>query len=537
MTPERAAEIVALLNQHPNLIWNNRLGGTYKGDTETPEQYIPAQGFPGRDWESCMTMNDTWGYKSYDTNFKSTETLLRNLIDIASKGGNYLLNIGPDSNGVVPPPRPSVCADGPVARVNGEAIYNTKPTLFGAEAGAFSPHRERQQGQPQVHPAWNWRSTTGPNKIYIEIFTWPTGSFHLDKLPRKVTSAYLLADPATSPSSPTSTTARPPWSTPCSASPAPSAPTKPSPSASWTRTTSKRERGITILAKNTAIHYHDNKINIVDTPGHADFGGEVERALKMVDGVVLLVDASEGPLPQTRYVLSKALEAKLTPIVVINKIDRPDARPQEVLNEVYDLFIDLDADESVLDFPVIYTNGKAGTATMDLAVPGTDLQPLFEQIFKTIPAPGDRRRPLQMLVTNLDYSDYLGRLAIARVFNGTLKTGRKSIRRPKIDGTLLPVKVTKLFTFNGLKRTDTTETTVGDIVAIAGIPGITIGESFCALENPKPLPPIITIDEPTIAIHFSSTTGPSPAAKASSSPRATSRTASTRSCSPTSRSA
>ena len=251
----------------------------------------------------------------------------------------------------------------------------------------------------------------------------------------------------------------------------------------------EKERGITILAKNTAIHYKDSKINIVDTPGHADFGGEVERALKMVDGVVLLVDASEGPLPQTRYVLSKALEAKLTPIVVVNKIDRPDARPQEVLNEVYDLFIDLDADESVLEFPVIYTNGKAGTATMDLNVPGTDLQPLFELIFKTIPAaPGTADGDLQVLVTNLDYSDYLGRLAIARVFNGTLKIGQE-VNLSKTDGTLTPVKVTKLFTFNGLKREDTTETTVGDIVAIAGIPGI-------------------TIDEPTIAINFSVNNSP-----------------------------
>src|SRR5271154_4618727 len=269
----------------------------------------------------------------------------------------------------------------------------------------------------------------------------------------------------------------------------------------------EKERGITILAKNTALYYHDNKINIVDTPGHADFGGEVERALKMVDGVVLLVDASEGPLPQTRYVLSKALEAGLTPMVVINKIDRPDARPQEVLNEVYDLFIDLDADESVLDFPVIYTNGKAGTATMDLAQPGTDLQPLFELIFQTIPAaPGTADGDLQVLVTNLDYSDYLGRLAIARVFNGTLKTGQE-INLSRIDGTLQTVKITKLFTFDGLKRIDTDETTVGDIVAIAGIPGITIGESFCALEDPKPLP-LIKIDEPTIAIQFSVNNGP-----------------------------
>src|SRR6201994_4354047 len=269
----------------------------------------------------------------------------------------------------------------------------------------------------------------------------------------------------------------------------------------------EKERGITILAKNTAIHYKDSKINIVDTPGHADFGGEVERALKMVDGVVLLVDASEGPLPQTRYVLSKALEAKLTPILVINKIDRPDARAQEVLNEVYDLFIDLDADESMLEFPVIYTNGKAGTATMDLAKPGTDLQPLFELIINTIPvAKGDPDGPLQILVTNLDYSDYLGRLAIARVFNGTLKTGQE-VAVSKRSGALETVKITKLFSFDGLKRTDISETTLGDIVAIAGVPGITIGESFTDLENPQPLP-IIKIDEPTIAINFSVNNGP-----------------------------
>lgn len=269
----------------------------------------------------------------------------------------------------------------------------------------------------------------------------------------------------------------------------------------------EKERGITILAKNTAIHYKDSKINIVDTPGHADFGGEVERALKMVDGVVLLVDASEGPLPQTRYVLSKALEAKLTPILVINKIDRPDARPQEVVNEVYDLFIDLDADESVLEFPIIYTNGKAGTATMELATPGTDLQPLFELIEKTIaPAKGDPEGSLQILVTNLDYSDYLGRLAIARVFNGTLKTGQE-VAVSKVNGSMENVKITKLFSFDGLKRTDITETTIGDIVAIAGVPGITIGESFTSVENPQPLP-LIKIDEPTIAINFSVNNSP-----------------------------
>jgi GTP-binding protein len=189
----------------------------------------------------------------------------------------------------------------------------------------------------------------------------------------------------------------------------------------------ERERGITILAKNTAIVFEGGKINIVDTPGHADFGGEVERALKMVDGVMLLVDAAEGPLPQTRYVLAKALEAKLKPIVVINKVDRPDARPQEVLDEIYDLFIDLDAEESQLDFPVLYAVAKAGTASTDMAVPGTDLQPLFESIVSTIPAAtGDADASLQILVTNLDYSDYFGRIAICRVFQGTLHAGSPS---------------------------------------------------------------------------------------------------------------
>jgi GTP-binding protein len=269
----------------------------------------------------------------------------------------------------------------------------------------------------------------------------------------------------------------------------------------------ERERGITILAKNTAIQFHDTKINIVDTPGHADFGGEVERALKMVDGVMLLVDASEGPLPQTRYVLSKALEAKLPPILVINKIDRPDARPQEVLDEVYDLFIDLDAAEDQLDFPVLYTNAKLGTASTSMTEPGENLQPLFETILSTIPpASGDPDGPLQILVTNLDYSDYLGRLAIARVFNGTLRHGEE-VNISKRDGSLLKTKITKLFTFNGLKRTDTEVTQVGDIVAIAGVTGITIGETITSLENPAPLP-LIVIDEPTIAMQFSVNNSP-----------------------------
>jgi GTP-binding protein len=269
----------------------------------------------------------------------------------------------------------------------------------------------------------------------------------------------------------------------------------------------EKERGITILAKNTAIQFHDTKINIVDTPGHADFGGEVERALKMVDGVMLLVDASEGPLPQTRYVLSKALEAKLLPILVINKIDRPDARPQEVLDEVYDLFIDLDAAEDQLDFPVLYTNAKLGTASTSLTEPGENLQPLFETILSTIPpASGDPDGTLQILVTNLDYSDYLGRLAIARVFNGTLHNGDE-VNISRRDGSLSKTKITKLFTFNGLKRTDTEVTQVGDIVAIAGVTGITIGETITSLENPAPLP-LIVIDEPTIAMQFSVNNSP-----------------------------
>jgi alpha-L-fucosidase len=200
MTPALAGEIVALLNKHPNLIWNNRLGGGYKGDTETPEQYIPAKGYPGRDWEACMTMNDTWGYKSYDTNFKSTETLLRNLIDIASKGGNYLLNIGPDSKGNVPPAEVERLHQvGQWLDVNGEAVYATQPTLFGDEAGSFSQTEKDSEGKPKFIPSWKWRSTTTAKKVYIELFTWPDGTFHLDKMPRTVTSAYLLADKSHTP--------------------------------------------------------------------------------------------------------------------------------------------------------------------------------------------------------------------------------------------------------------------------------------------------------------------------------------------------
>src|ERR1700684_1997582 len=269
----------------------------------------------------------------------------------------------------------------------------------------------------------------------------------------------------------------------------------------------ERERGITILAKATGVYYHDIKINIIDTPGHSDFGGEVERALKIVDGVMLLVDASEGPLPQTRYVLSKALEARLPPIVVINKIDRPDARVPEVLNEIYDLFIDLDAHEDQLDFPVLYSNAKEGTASTDIKGGGENLQPLFDAILKTIPLPqGDPKGPLQILVANLDYSDYLGRLAIARVFNGTMFTG-EDVVIAKLDGTMHKTKITKLFSFSGLKRTDITETVLGDIVAVAGVEGITIGETITDAVNPAPLPPIV-IDEPTIAMTFTVNTSP-----------------------------
>jgi GTP-binding protein len=269
----------------------------------------------------------------------------------------------------------------------------------------------------------------------------------------------------------------------------------------------ERERGITILAKNTGVRYLGTKINIVDTPGHSDFGGEVERALKIVDGVMLLVDASEGPLPQTRYLLMKALEAGLPPIVVINKIDRPDARIQEVLNEIYDLFIDLDATEQQLDFPVIYTNAKAGVARTDSDGASTDLRPLFEAILEHIPAPaGDPDAVLQLLVANLDYSDYLGRLAIGRVFSGTLRLGDE-VGISKLDGSLQKTRITKLYSFEGLKRVDETVGRPGDILAIAGVQGITIGETVTSAEEPLPLPNI-PIDEPTISMTFTINTSP-----------------------------
>jgi GTP-binding protein len=269
----------------------------------------------------------------------------------------------------------------------------------------------------------------------------------------------------------------------------------------------ERERGITILAKNTAVHYHDHLINIVDTPGHADFGGEVERTLSMVDGIMLLVDASEGPLPQTRFVLRKALERRLTPIVVVNKIDRSDARTQDVVNEVFDLFIDLDASEDQLDFPILYTNARLGTATTDLEKPGEDLRPLLDAVLKTIPPPrGSATAPLQVLVANLDASDYLGRLAIGRIFNGHVKVG-DPISVCKLDGKVEKTIVTKLYTFEGLKRIDAMEATAGDIICLAGIEDIMIGETIADGENPIAIE-TIAIDEPTVSMIFGVNTSP-----------------------------
>jgi GTP-binding protein len=262
----------------------------------------------------------------------------------------------------------------------------------------------------------------------------------------------------------------------------------------------ERERGITILAKNTSIHYKGARINIVDTPGHADFGGEVERTLKMVDGVMLLVDASEGPLPQTRFVLKKALEAHLPPLVVINKIDRQDARPKEVLNEIYDLFIDLDAEEDQLDFPVFYANARKGTVQRELEGEETNLAPLFEAIMETVPAPAyDPEAPLQILVTNLGWSDYVGRLAIARVFNGSVKN-QDQVSVCREDGVARG-KITVLYGYEGLERVEIPEAGPGDIIAIAGLDPIGIGDTVSDLEKPLALPRI-QVDEPTIAMVF-----------------------------------
>ncbi len=269
----------------------------------------------------------------------------------------------------------------------------------------------------------------------------------------------------------------------------------------------ERERGITILAKNTSVRWKGTKINIVDTPGHADFGGEVERALKMVDGALLLVDASEGPLPQTRYVLRKALEANLPAVLVINKIDRQDARPAEVLDEVYGLFIDLDATEEQLEFPVLYTNAKAGTARTAADGPESDLTPLFEALLEHIPAPaGDPKGPLQLLIANLDYSDYLGRLGIGRLFQGRVAVG-DTVAIAKRDGSSHTTKVTKLLAFDGLERVDVDSADCGEIVALAGVEGLSIGETITSADSPSPLPPL-RIDEPTLSMIFQVNTSP-----------------------------
>ena len=271
----------------------------------------------------------------------------------------------------------------------------------------------------------------------------------------------------------------------------------------------ERERGITILAKNTAVHYKKTKINIVDTPGHADFGGEVERVLKMVDGVLLLVDSFEGPMPQTRFVLRKALSLKLPVIVVINKIDRPDARCEEVVDEVLDLFIELGADETALDRPIVYASARAGTATLDLDQPSPDLRPLFETILEYIPAPeGDMEGPAQVLISTIDYNEYVGRIGIGRINRGTLKTGMMVVKTNLDTGAVSqPLRLTSLYTFDGLKRLPAESASMGDIVAMSGLEDISIGDTVCDPEKVEALP-FVSITEPTVTMTFSVNNSP-----------------------------
>ncbi|HEX8559452.1 MAG TPA: translational GTPase TypA [Pyrinomonadaceae bacterium] len=269
----------------------------------------------------------------------------------------------------------------------------------------------------------------------------------------------------------------------------------------------ERERGITIMAKNTSVRFGGVKINILDTPGHADFGGEVERVLKMVDGVMLLVDAAEGPLPQTRFVLRKALEARLPAIVVVNKIDRQDARAEEVVNDIYDLFIDLDATDEQIDFPVLYAVARDGVAKRELSEESRSLRPLFEEIVRTIPPPREvRDDALQLLVANLDYNEYIGRLAIGRIFSGEIAQG-ETVAVVKRDKSVEKVRVKELYAFEGLKRESIARASFGEIVALAGVEGVEIGETVTSADNPKPLP-IIAVDEPTISMIFSVNNSP-----------------------------
>jgi len=263
----------------------------------------------------------------------------------------------------------------------------------------------------------------------------------------------------------------------------------------------ERERGITILSKNTSVYFEDIKINIVDTPGHADFGGEVERVLRMVDGALLLVDAFEGPMAQTKFVLRKALEAGLKLIVVINKIDRPDARVDEVLNEVFDLFVELEADDWQLDFPVIYTSSRLGIATEQPDAEGKDMLPLFKMIKEAIPTPsGDPERPLQIQITTLDYDDYVGRIGIGRIYNGTIRAGQ-TVSVCKQDGSQELIRIGKIWTYEGLKRVEVSEVGAGEIVALAGLGQVNIGETVSDPENPQPMP-MLAIDEPTLTMEF-----------------------------------
>ena len=271
----------------------------------------------------------------------------------------------------------------------------------------------------------------------------------------------------------------------------------------------ERERGITILSKNTAIYYRDKKINIVDTPGHADFGGEVERVLKMVDGVVLLVDAFEGPMPQTKFVLKKAIELDLPAVVCINKIDRPEARPEEVIDEVLELFIELGAAEEYLDSPFVFTSAKEGTATIDLSVKKDSMEDLFETIIQHIPAPeGDIDQPLQLLISTIDYNDYVGRIGIGKIERGRIRSNQEAVIVNQNElNNIKGIKITNIYEFEGLNRVEVEEAKVGSIIAVTGVEGINIGDTICDVDHPEPLP-FVNISEPTIAMTFSVNNSP-----------------------------